>query len=103
MTTDSDGRCSLDPKDENYYKQYAFVTRQMLKMHLFESHGMTHSQIADLQEAAVLSFRGMMLEIKEELGQLFLEEEPDACSLSVQDENSGDGDRPDDGSQLTLF
>ena len=103
MPFDSKGRCSLDPKDENYDKQHAFVTRQMLRMHLRESHGMSENQIADLEEAAVISFRAMILEIREDHGDLFLEEEPDAWNASVQDEDSGDGDRPDDGSQLSLF
>ena len=103
MPIDSKGRCSLDPTDELYDKQHAFVTRQMLKLHLRESHGMTENQIADLEEAAVISFRAMMLEIREDRGELFLEEEPDAWNASVQDEDSGDGDRPDDKQQLTLF
>ena len=103
MPIDSNGRCSLDPNHELYDKQYAFVTRQMLKLHLRESHGMTENQIADLEEAAVISFRAMMLEIREGHGDLFLEEEPDAWNASVQDEDSGDGDRPDDRQQLSLF
>ena len=103
MPIDSNGRCGLDPNHELYDKQYAFVTRQMLKMHLRESHGMTENQIADLEEAAVISFRAMMLEIREGHGDLFLEEEPDAWNASVQDEDSGDGDRPDDRQQLSLF
>ena len=103
MPFDSKGRCSLDPKDERYEQQYAFVTRHMLRLHLSESHGMSENQIADLEEAAVISFRAMILEIRQDHGDLFLEEEPDAWNLSVQDEDSGDGDRPDDGQQLSLF
>jgi len=102
MRINSKGRCSLDPSDELYDKQHAFVTRQMLKMHLSESHGMSENQIAELEEAAVISFRAMILEIREDRGDLFLEEEPDAWNLSVQDEDSGDGDRPN-GQQLSLF
>ena len=103
MPIDSNGRCSLDPKDELYDKQHAFVTRQMLRLHLRESHGMTDDQIADLEEAAVISFRAMVLEVRQDRGELFLEEEPDAWNFSVQDKDSGDGDRPDDKQQLTLF
>ena len=102
MPIDSKGRCNLDPSHELYDKQYAFVTRMMLRLHLRESHGMTEDQIFDLEEAAVLNFREMMLEIRQERGELFLEEEPDAWNRSVQDKDSGDGDRPDD-KQLTLF
>ena len=103
MPFDSKGRCSLDINDERYEQQYTFVTRHMLRLHLRESHGMSENQIADLEEAAVISFRAMILEIREDHGDLFLEEEPDAWNASVQDEDSGDGDRPDDGSQLSLF
>ena len=103
MPIDKTGRCSLDPSHELYDKQYAFVTRMMLRLHLRESHDMTENQIADLEEAAVISFRAMMLEIREDRGELFLEEEPDAWNASVQDEDSGDGDRPDDREQLSLF
>ena len=103
MPFDSSGRCSLDPKDNLYDKQHAFVTRQMLRLHLRESHGMTDDQIFDLEEAAVISYRAMILEIRQDHGELFLEQEPDAWNASVQDEDSGDGDRPDDKQQLTLF
>tara|TARA_B100001063_G_scaffold162601_1_gene151728 strand:+ start:91 stop:402 length:312 start_codon:yes stop_codon:yes gene_type:complete len=103
MPFDSKGRCSLDINDERYEQQYAFVTRHMLRLHLRESHGMSENQIAELEEAAVISFRAMILEIREDHGNLFLEEEPDAWNLSVQDEDSGDGDRPDDRQQLSLF
>jgi len=103
MPIDKTGRCILDVNHELYDKQYAFVTRQMLRLHLRESHGMTENQIADLEEAAVISFRTMMLEIRDDQGLLFLEQEPDAWNASVQDEDSGDGDRPDDKQQLSLF
>ena len=103
MPIDSNGRCNLDVNHELYDKQHAFVTRQMLRLHLRESHGMTENQIADLEEAAVISFRAMMLEIRDDQGLLFLEKEPDAWNRSVQDEDSGDGDRPDDRQQLSLF
>ena len=103
MPINKAGRCNLDINHELYDKQLAFVTRQMLKLHLRESHGMTDDQIADLEEAAVISYREMILEIRQERGELFLEEEPDAWNASVQDEDSGDGDRPDDREQLSLF
>ena len=103
MPFDQKGRCCLDPNDELYDKQYAFVTRQMLRLHLRESHGMSENQIAELEEAAVISYRAMILEIRQDHGNLFLEQEPDAWNASVQDEDSGDGDRPDDRQQLELF
>ena len=103
MPIDQTGRCCLDPDDELYDKQHAFVTRQMMRLHLRESHGMTDEQIFDLEEAAVISFRAMILEIRQDHGDLFLKEEPDAWNASVQDEDSGDGDRPDDRQQLSLF